>query len=488
VAATTTNATTTNEHIMSDIYDPKSFEPPDPYGKGAKPKSRRKAAVLATLLVGAVGAGAAMGLAFFDSTGSRPAVAVNGTSADSAIPPADPGSADSAIPPADPGSADSAIPPADPGSADPEPEATQVIIETDVDASGQPTNGYREVPSQSNVTQVSDCSTPSPAAVSDDIYYCAPSAAAADVCWPATPGSLLCVNDPWGKEEHRVQFAGVLPTVEPTDTPQPFALALDDGSHCRLRNGGAWSARPDGYVGAYICGSAPAVLMLPNQGDTAAIDRSQPVWTVEVGELGAPGTNFPPPQTRNVTTAWFAGNPDGAVSAPDSGDPTDPGAPPDSGDPTDPGSAPDGGDPTDPILGSPPDGGLIATDPGFLPDGGPGDTTVIIPGFPIPIPFGVGTTTGHIHCHAKDCHPTTDKGRDKGRDKGTDKGRDKGTDKGRDKGTDKGRDKGTDKGRDKGTDKGPTTDRHPPTADRHPPTAGGPHPTAGGRHPITSGP
>lgn len=192
-----------------------------------------------------------------------------------------------------------------------EPSATQVITAVPVGPNGEPVNGYQEAPSQGNVTDVADCTTPSPAAVADDIYYCSPSAADADVCWPSTPGSLLCLGDPWNKQLHRVTYTDPLPQVQPLTTPEPFALLLDDGTQCRLRNGGAWGGRADGYVGAYGCGAVNsnlAVLALPSQGATSTIDRSMPVWTVRVGQLGTPTAQLPPPQIHTVTTAWFAGD------------------------------------------------------------------------------------------------------------------------------------------------------------------------------------
>jgi hypothetical protein len=192
-----------------------------------------------------------------------------------------------------------------------EPTATQVITAVPVGPNGEPINGYQMAPSQGNVDNVADCTTPSTAAVGDDIYYCSPSAASADVCWPSMPGSLLCGDDPWDNELHRVSYSDPLPHVQPVAAPQPFALLLDDDTHCFLRNGGAWGGRQDGYVGAYMCGAANsnlAVLVLPSQGATAAIDRSLPVWTVKVGLLGSPTADFPPPQTHTVTTAWFAGD------------------------------------------------------------------------------------------------------------------------------------------------------------------------------------
>lgn len=192
---------------------------------------------------------------------------------------------------------------AGPATADPPP--TEVVTTVAVGPDGQPVNGYRESPSQGNV--VVHCTEPSPSAVADEIYYCSPTAAGAGTCWPSTPGSLLCVDDPWAKLLHRVNYTGQLPPVQHTATPDPFALQLDDGTHCLFRNGGAWGLRDDGYEGVYKCGDL-AVLWLPSQGRGTCIDRSGAVWTVKVGRLGAPNTHFPPPQTRVVTTAWFAGS------------------------------------------------------------------------------------------------------------------------------------------------------------------------------------
>ncbi|HTY34020.1 hypothetical protein [Mycobacterium sp.] len=198
-----------------------------------------------------------------------------------------------------------------PGSAAADPPPTQQITVVAVGPNGQPINGYRETPPEGNVATVTDCSTPSPSAVADDVYYCSPTAAGAGTCWPSTPGSLLCVDDPWAKRLHRVSYGGQLPPVQPAATPDPFALTLDDGTHCLFRNGGAWGGRADGYVGVYGCGpdggANPAVLWLPSQGAGTYIDRSSPAWTVKVGQLGAPDAALPPPQTRRVTAAWLAG-------------------------------------------------------------------------------------------------------------------------------------------------------------------------------------
>ncbi|ORW24866.1 hypothetical protein AWC19_08450 [Mycobacterium palustre] len=202
-----------------------------------------------------------------------------------------------------------ALAPPRPAAAEPPP--TQQITVVAVGPGGEPINGYQVASGPGNVGQASDCTTASPSAVAGDVYYCSPTAAGANACWPSTPGSLLCVDNPWDKSMHRVTYGRPLPPVQPTATPDPFALALDDGSHCLFRNGGAWGARADGYEGVYSCDGGPQpnlrVLWLPSQGAGSCIDRSSAAWTVRVGQLGAPGAVFPPPETRAVTAAWFAG-------------------------------------------------------------------------------------------------------------------------------------------------------------------------------------
>lgn len=188
------------------------------------------------------------------------------------------------------------------------PSVTEVVYETAVDSEGQPGGGYRERSPEddpaTNVATVSYCAA-SPAAVDADIYQCWPAAAGADVCWPSTPDSLLCLDDPWDKRLHRVAVKKPRLHVQPTATPQPFALQLDDGTRCRLRTGGAWGGRDDGYLGAYGCADSPVAVLAKPERD--AIDRTEAMWTVKVGELGAGDIHVPPPETRAVTTAWFAG-------------------------------------------------------------------------------------------------------------------------------------------------------------------------------------
>ncbi|BCP12372.1 hypothetical protein MINTM020_44700 [Mycobacterium paraintracellulare] len=210
-----------------------------------------------------------------------------------------------AFPAASTSSAAAASPPAAaPTTAS--PAATQVITVAAV-VNGQPANGFREGSPPGNTHQVFGCDA-SPAAVSFSIYKCYPSAADADVCWPSTPGTLLCLYTPWDKRLYRQFYTDALPAAEPPPTPEPFALLLDDGTQCRLRNGGAWGGRDDNYWGAYGCPSENPAILVPAQSTESAVDRSHALWTVKVGPLGSTNEHFPAPETHTVTTAYFAGN------------------------------------------------------------------------------------------------------------------------------------------------------------------------------------
>lgn len=186
--------------------------------------------------------------------------------------------------------------------------ATQTITVVAV-ANGEPVNGYTVINRQPS-PNLSACPGPSPAAVSNDIYACEPNQALAQVCWPG-PASVLCLVDPWSKELRRFPAPGALPAVSPPATPMPLALVLDDGTSCVLASGVDWGGRRDGLVPAYVCDPrviSRGVLIDPGADPLSAIDRSQPAWTVRVGQLGPRGTSFEPPRQQKVTTAWFAGN------------------------------------------------------------------------------------------------------------------------------------------------------------------------------------
>jgi hypothetical protein len=95
--------------------------------------------------------------------------------------------------------------------------------------------------------------------------------------------------------------------VTPPASPMPFAMQLDDGTRCILPNGVDLGGRADETVPIYGCGRNIGVLAPPDWNPADAIDRTQPLWAVFVGQLGPRDTPFPVPIRHTVTTAWFAG-------------------------------------------------------------------------------------------------------------------------------------------------------------------------------------
>jgi hypothetical protein len=187
--------------------------------------------------------------------------------------------------------------------------ATNVVNVAAVGANGRPINGFSVTNRQGSPNLVS-CNVASPAAVGNNIYACDPPEAAATVCWPA-PASLLCLTDPWTKSLRRFPAPGALPAVAAPAPARPFALLLDDGTRCILPNGIDLGGRADDTVPIYGCGQSTlslGVLAPPDWNPADAIDRTQPLWAVYVGQLGPPATPFQPPIRHTVKTAWFAAN------------------------------------------------------------------------------------------------------------------------------------------------------------------------------------
>jgi hypothetical protein len=171
--------------------------------------------------------------------------------------------------------------------------------------SGGPASGYAVT---ATGEQVSDCDS-SPASHDPGIVACYPHAASADICWVQPDRiTLLCGGTPWDKE--LFQYASDRPVTPPTPAGyevSPWGLELAGGLKCRLRNGGSWDGRADGYVGAYYCAD-DTQFVLSTTGQPL-VDKTHPQWTVKVGQLGGDGDNFPPPKAVAVVTAYYAGMP-----------------------------------------------------------------------------------------------------------------------------------------------------------------------------------
>ncbi|SNQ51764.1 conserved hypothetical protein [Frankia canadensis] len=184
--------------------------------------------------------------------------------------------------------------------------ATRRVTVTPVDQHWNVTRGWSVEEGESGPGAQIDCGDtrqayPSPASVSGDVYYCSPSAAAADVCWPTPqPRRMLCLRDPFSTVLTALTAQALVAKVDPPRNPVPLGLLLADGERCRLRDGGAWGA-PRGHpdlVGYYSCGADDIVWALPDS-STGGIDKATSSWTVLVGDVTGPLS------TRAVTQATF---------------------------------------------------------------------------------------------------------------------------------------------------------------------------------------
>lgn len=177
-----------------------------------------------------------------------------------------------------------------------------------VTAAGQPAAGYRVTTETWSGFQCTD--DPSPSAVSPNIRFCGPSASQTVSCWKsAVASTVLCLRDPFGRTLVRITYSGTFAPVAAPAKPAPQGLVLTNGSHCQIRDGGAWAGlaqHPD-WIGWYECSHGVDVYG-PKDGD--GIDRSAAMWTVHTvdGRSLDPSTGASGPITEHgVASAYYDG-------------------------------------------------------------------------------------------------------------------------------------------------------------------------------------
>ncbi|MCG8917498.1 hypothetical protein L6E12_17070 [Actinokineospora sp. PR83] len=188
---------------------------------------------------------------------------------------------------------------------------TTVRNVTPVDEAGNPAPGYTVTDEPDEIDcSVNGASYPSPASVGKNIVTCSPGAASVDVCW-AQPDryTALCAWDPREKTLRRHRSTTPLFPVGPAEDPAPWAIDLDNGDKCRIRNGGSWPGRSDDLVGAYACSGQDNVVLAPQAGDAPTIDKTAGAWTVQYGVLDDKASGSPAPETVGVRVAYFAASP-----------------------------------------------------------------------------------------------------------------------------------------------------------------------------------
>lgn len=156
-------------------------------------------------------------------------------------------------------------------------------------------------------------SQPSPSATRTGTYWLGATVDSASACWesPDERAMVVCLENPWSDETFTRSIDGELPASPAASDPVLWALELGDGSRWRLRTGGSWSGRPDGWYGVYqcteSCQSVDGVeqVILGNDVYPHGYDDSSKRWTAFVGEIGT--DDAAQPKEMPITVGWYVG-------------------------------------------------------------------------------------------------------------------------------------------------------------------------------------
>jgi len=192
-------------------------------------------------------------------------------------------------------------------SSESHPNSTARVTVTPVTSDGRLASGWSAHAESTSI----DCSAGmrSPVAESNDVLYCAPSAASAVACWHASdPAFAYCLTDPRGHTLVRYPLMRkAFPAAGPTELEaRPDALDLADGTQCSIRDSGAagdLGTHPD-WVPYYFCGHASQLAVwAPQNSVTGGITHGDGAWTVQV----AAGDGTTALRTVPIATAYYAG-------------------------------------------------------------------------------------------------------------------------------------------------------------------------------------
>ncbi|MFL6022726.1 MAG: hypothetical protein ACJ72O_05240 [Marmoricola sp.] len=147
-------------------------------------------------------------------------------------------------------------------------------------------------------------------------HWCGANADSTNACWTAqfSVGELWCL-DPFKPSSRRMFSVTAIHVND--DTPAavhavPLFVELADGSRWWARTGGAWSDGPDGLIPVYgcanavgVCGVANSAIFTTPGSQYVHIDKSHPVWRVQVGQMGPSKTPLPKAVWMPVSRVWF---------------------------------------------------------------------------------------------------------------------------------------------------------------------------------------
>lgn len=149
------------------------------------------------------------------------------------------------------------------------------------------------------------CGQASSSAVGPNVQECGPGAAGAAVCW-TQPGhrEVYCGTSPWETSLRKLWSIEEIGAVTAPVDPQPWGVELTDGNRCTRLTSGAWPGGPGNTLPAYRCETGDLFLLA---GAGQPINRSGPVWTAVIGQIGSNPAGLPAPVTAPIRSAIFAG-------------------------------------------------------------------------------------------------------------------------------------------------------------------------------------
>jgi hypothetical protein len=183
--------------------------------------------------------------------------------------------------------------------------ATAKVIAAPVTASGQASSGFTVHKTPKSDVVECNFAEPSPGSISPNVEECSPSAAYAIACWKAaTAHEALCMQNASSHKLSEVKLDGKFAATKAASAYDraPLYLVLTDGTHCSIRDGGAWGflkSNPH-YTGSYSCSDQSNVWAPPKSGHYG-VNESAATWTVRTASESDKG----PLVTRDVASAYF---------------------------------------------------------------------------------------------------------------------------------------------------------------------------------------
>ncbi|MDO4631856.1 MAG: hypothetical protein Q4A82_06195 [Corynebacterium sp.] len=187
-------------------------------------------------------------------------------------------------------------------------EETKLVYYRAVSRDGKVQPGFTV--KQDDSEYVFSCSTSLKLSEDDGIVQCGASAQSYIACYTVAEQKIkqvYCASDPEKQELTEITGAEVKENSKTEAKATPWKIELEDGTKCLVRFGGAGGTAADGRVNTYYCRDGEKqVVALPQDAYPDGIKTVDKVWYAQMGEVGNPGDQLPPPEYVPIKKAYFA--------------------------------------------------------------------------------------------------------------------------------------------------------------------------------------